>query len=328
MPANLPPEYYEAEEAYQKAGNINEKITAINEMLTVIPKHKGTDKLRADLRRKLSNLKEESKKNKGGKVQEDPYLVEKQGAGQVLLIGFPNSGKSSLVKRLTNARVEVASYPFTTNLPEPGMMPYEDIKIQLVDSPPITEDGIPGPFTNTIGKADLLLLFTDLGSETCVDQLQMLLDFLKEKRILRAEKIPGVQAFTDEECLVIGAKVDIEGSRERLEIMKELIPETPEILTVSSKTGENLEELKKKIFNRLNIIRIYTKTPGKKADTERPFVLKKESTVMDFARKVHRDIANNFKKARLWGSARFDGQSVSQDYKLKDRDIVELHSRS
>ncbi|MFW5991924.1 MAG: TGS domain-containing protein, partial [Halanaerobiaceae bacterium] len=150
----------------------------------------------------------------------------------------------------------------------------------------------------------------------------------REKRILREEKMPGVQAFTDEECLVIGSKVDIEGSRERLQIMKELITDTPEIIPVSSETGENLEKLKKKIFKRLNIIRIYTKTPGKKADIEKPFVLKKDATVMDFARKVHRDIANNFKKARLWGSARFDGQSVSQDYNLKDQDIVELHSRS
>ena len=328
MPANLPPEYYEAEEAYQNAGNINEKIVALNEMLSIIPKHKGTDKLRAELRRKLSNLKDESKKDKGGKVQDDPYLVEKHGAGQVLLIGFPNTGKSSLVKTVTNAKVEVASYPYTTSLPEPGMMPYEDIKIQLVDSPPITEEGIPGPFLNTIRKADLLLLFTDLGSEKCVDQLQMLLDFLRDKRVLRDEKVPGIQVFTKEECLVIGSKIDVEGSQQRLEIMKELISDIPEIITISNKTGKNLDKLKEKIFKRLKIIRIYTKAPGKKPDTDNPFVLDKNATVIDFAREVHRDIAENFKKARLWGSARFDGQSVSQDYELKDQDIVELHANS
>ncbi|MFW6389799.1 MAG: GTPase [Halanaerobiales bacterium] len=325
MPANLTPEYYEAEKAFKSASTIEEKIAALNEMLAVIPKHKGTDKLRADLRKKLSNLKEEKGKSKGGEKQDDPYLVEKQGAGQVLLIGFPNTGKSSFVERVTNAKVEVASYPYTTSLPQPAMMPYENIKIQLVDSPPLTEDGIPGPFLNTIRRADLLLLFIDLSRENCIDQLQMSLEFLKEKRLLRAEKIPEVQSFTKNECPVIANKYEVEGSKERLEIIKELLPDTPDIIPVSVKTGENIDKLKEIIFQRLNIIRIYTKAPGKKADTENPFVLTRGSTIMDFAQKVHRDIAKNLKKARVWGSARFDGQSVSQDYVLEDQDIVELH---
>ncbi|MFW6008751.1 MAG: GTPase, partial [archaeon] len=177
MPANLTPQYYEAEKAFKNAKTKEEKIAALEEMLAVIPKHKGTDKLQADLRKKLSQIRK-SDDNKGGNIQDDPYLIEKQGAGQVVLLGFPNTGKSSIIKELTNAKVEVANYPFTTTLPKPAMLPYEDIKIQLVDTPPITEDGIPGPFMTTILNADLLLLLTDLSSDKCVDQLQILLKLL------------------------------------------------------------------------------------------------------------------------------------------------------
>ena len=328
MPANLPPEYYEIEEKFQNASRIDEKISALNEMLSVIPKHKGTDKLRARLRRKLSNLKEESKKSKGGEVQENPYLVEKQGAGQVVLVGFPNSGKSSLVQKMTNAKVEVASYPFTTSLPQPGMMPYEDIKIQLVDTPPITEEGIPGPFISTISKGDLLLLFVDIAGEDCVEQMEKMLKFLQEKNIYGRNKDQKNMLFNDHRCLTAAAKIDIEGSEERLEILKELIPDHPELIPISSKTGKNLDRLKQRIFEKLNVIRIYTKAPGRKADTDNPFVLRKGASVIDFAGRVHKDLANNFKKAHLWGSARFDGQNVGKDYQLEDQDIVEIHTSS
>ncbi|AZR72269.1 GTP-binding protein HSR1 [Anoxybacter fermentans] len=326
MPANLTPEYLAAEEAYRNAKTVEEKIAALEEMLATIPKHKGTDKMQADIKRRLSKLRKAGDNKKGGSRQYDPYLVEKQGAGQVVLVGFPNSGKSSLVKSLTNAKVKVAPYPFTTPLPQPGMMPYEDILIQLIDTPPITEEGIPGPFTTTIRNGDLLLLLTDLSTDECIDQLQMILKFLKEKRILRKELIEGVSAFTIDECIVIGSKADDEKSQERLEIIKELIPDSPDILPISTETGLNLDKLKELIFKKLKIIRIYSKVPGKNPDMDRPFILKEGSTVLDFARQIHKDFAENLKNARVWGSARFDGQAVPQDYQLKDRDIVELNT--
>ena len=325
MPANLTPQYYEAEEAFKKAKTKTEKIAALEEMLAVMPKHKGTDKLQAELKKKLSNLRK-SDDNKGGNIQDDPYQVEKQGAGQVVIIGFPNAGKSSIVKSLTNAKIEVADYPYTTNLPEPGMMPYEDIKIQLVDTPPLTDEGIPGPFMNTIRNADLLLLTIDAGSDDCLDHLRLLLEFLREKRLLRDKVISGVKAFTSDDCLVVATKMDMEGSRGRLNIIKEMMSSIPEIFTISNKTGENLNKFKKILFNRLKIVRIYTKEPGKEADMEKPFVLKKGSTIVDLANNVHRDLADNLQKARVWGSARFDGQPVASDYQLEDGDIVELHT--
>ena len=328
MPANLPPQYYEIEEEFQNANTVGEKISALNEMLSVIPKHKGTDKLRARLRKKLSNLKDEGQKNKGGEVQDNPYLIEKQGAGQVVLVGFPNVGKSSLVQKLTNAKVEVASYPFTTTLPQPGMMPYQDIKIQLVDTPPITEEGIPGPFISTISKGDLLLLLVDMSREDCMERLQKMLEFLKEKKIYSPGGDTKNMLFTGSRCLALAAKMDAAESEERLTILKDLLTDLPEIIPVSVKSDMNLEKIKKRIFEKLDIIRIYTKEPGKKADMDHPFVLKKGTTVIDFARQVHKDLADNFKKAHLWGSARFDGQNVGQDYQLQDQDIVEIHTSS
>ena len=325
MPANLNPQYYEAEEAFRNAKSIEEKIAALEEMLAVIPKHKGTDKIQADIKKRISRLKKEGEKEKGGNRQDDPYIIEKQGSGQVVLIGFPNCGKSSIVKKLSNAKVKIASYPFTTPLPQPGMMPYEDIKIQLIDTPPITDEGIPGPFLNTIRNANMLLLFTDLGSENCVDQLQSLLTFLREKRLLRDEAAGSGIAFTEENCQVIGSKSDLDSKNQRLAITKELIADCPEILPLSIKNNDNLVELREIIFRKLNIIRVYSKSPGKEADMEKPFVLKKGSTVINFAREVHRDIAKNLKKARVWGSARIDGQAVSRNYKLKDKDVVELN---
>lgn len=327
MPANLTPQYYEAEEAFKNAKTKEEKIAALEEMLAVIPKHKGTDKLQANLRKKLSQIKKQDE-SKGGNVQDDPYLIEKQGAGQAVLLGFPNTGKSAIIKFLTNAKVEVANYPFTTTLPEPAMMPYEDIKIQLVDTPPLTRDGIPGPFMTTILNAELLLLIIDLSSDKCIDQLQDLFDLLEQRRIIRDDVPEGVRAFSSAKYHIIATKSDIEGSKENLEIIKELVPDIDGIMPLSVENGENLNKFKEMLFNKLEIIRIYTKAPGKDPDLEKPFTLKKGATVYDFAQKIHRDIAKNLKKARVWGSARFDGQLVSKDYLLADGDIVELHEKS
>jgi len=327
MPANLTPQYYEAEEAFKNAKTKEEKIAALKEMLAVIPKHKGTDKLQADLKKKLSQIKKQDE-SKGGNVQDDPYLVEKQGAGQAVLLGFPNTGKSSIIKKLTNAKVEVANYPFTTNLPEPAMMPYEDIKIQLVDTPPLTRDGVPGPFLTTILNAELLLLIIDLSSDKCIDQLQDLLELLKNKRIIRDSVPDGVRAFSSDSYHIIAAKSDVKGSKENLKIINELFPDLKPLMTLSVENNENLSKFKKMLFNKLEIIRIYTKAPGKDPDLEKPFTLKKGATVHDFAQKIHRDIAKNLKRARVWGSARFDGQSVSKDYVLSDGDVVELHEKS
>ncbi len=323
MPANLTPQYYEAEEAFRRARTKEEKMAALEEMLAVIPKHKGTEKLQADIKRRLAKLREQEEKRVGSR--QDPFVVERQGAGQVVLMGFPNAGKSSLVAALTRARVAVADYPFSTPLPVPGMMPYEDIHIQLVDTPPVTEDQIPPGLAGTLRNADLIAVVIDASSDECLDQLTGCIGHLEERRILRDEVPEGVQAKTWDRLLVVGNKADVEGSEENLSVIRELLERELPILPVSAATGQNLAELRERIFRGLGIIRVYSKVPGKEPDMTAPFVLPRGATVLDMARAVHRDFPQRLKNARVWGSVRFDGQAVPRDYVLADRDIVELH---
>lgn len=349
MPANLTPQYHAAEEAYRRATTIEDKIEALKEMLAVIPKHKGTERLQGDIKRRLAKLKEEGqRKAKSGGY--NPFHVEKQGAGQVVLVGYPNTGKSSLVGTLTRAKVKVADYPFTTAIPAAGMMPYEDILIQLVDTPPLTPEGIPAGLLNTLRGGDLLLLVMDIADPDCLEQLEGMFNLLIEKKVIleqdsktksaetvAAEKAEEGSEITDvyglEEdqfgrrflpYLIIANKIDAEGSAENIKILQELLPGVM-INTVSMRQEDSYEALKKEIFNALQIIRIFTKAPGKQADLETPFVLKKGGTVLDLAFSIHRDFPERLKNARVWGSSRFDGQTVSRDYILEDRDIVELN---
>ncbi|BAF58650.1 MAG: TGS domain-containing protein [Pelotomaculum sp.] len=326
MPANLTPQYYEAEEAYKKAVTIEEKIAALEEMLAVIPKHKGTEKMQADIKRRLSRLREEGQK-KARTGRTDPFFVEKQGAGQVVLLGFPNTGKSSLLAAMTRARPKVADYPFTTTLPQAGMMPYQDILIQLVDTPPVAEGMIPAGLSGVLRNADALLLLVDAASDGCLEQVQFCLDFLKEKKILREELSAG-RGVTPDRLLVLAARADLPGSQDNIQFIRDFLGESGwgqiEVMPVSAVTGLGLEALREKVFEMLKVIRIYTKVPGKEPDMNTPFILKQGSTVVELAEAIHRDLPRLMKAARVWGSARFEGQSVTRDYVLHDRDIVEI----
>lgn len=325
MPANLTQQYYAAEEAYKKAVTHEEKLAALEEMLATIPKHKGTEKLQGELKKRLSKMRKEGSQTKGGgSRQDDPFLIEGQGAGQVILLGWPNSGKSALVQTLTNAKTQVAEYPFSTGLPVPGMMQYEDVGIQMVDTPPFVPDGIVGNFSTALRNSDMILLVVDLSDPACVEQLTAMLDYLTEKRILREEVPQGVRALSRDKVLVVGNKADL-ADLEEAKTIGELIPDCPTILPVSAQTGINLDELRVMVYKRLEVIRVYTKKPGKKPDLERPFILPMNSTVYDLAESIHKDIADNLKTAKVWGSSKFDGQAVNHDYVLSDRDIVELN---
>lgn len=327
MPANLTPQYYEAEEAFKKAVTVEEKIAALEEMLAVIPKHKGTEKMQADLKKRLSKLREEGmKKAKTGRS--DPFFIEKQGAGQVALFGFPNTGKSALLAAMTRARPKVADYPFTTTVPLAGMMPYQDILIQLVDTPPLNREAVPPGLSGTLRNADALLLLVDAGSDECLEQLQFCISFLKEKKILREEVSPGSRGVTPERLLVLATRADLQGSNENIDIIREFLREMGcgaiEVLPVSAVTGLGLEAFRERVFNLLGVIRIYTKVPGKEPDMKTPFILGRGSTVSELAESIHRDLPRLMKTARIWGSARYEGQSVTRDYVLQDRDIVEI----
>lgn len=321
MPANLTPQYYAAEEKYKKGRTPEDKMDALQEMLSVIPKHKGTEKLQADIKKRLAQMREEAQQQQQQKKQKgsfNPFHVEKQGAGQIALAGCPNTGKSALVATLTRAKVKVADFPFTTSVPATGMMPYEDVMVQLVDTPPFTAEAVPPGLIGTFRNADAVLIILDIGSGDCLEQLETSLSLLDERGVIDPEgENPVALPY-----LILGLKADLPDAEGNLEVLKELHPDV-DIIPVS--VHSELEALKKTIYDLLDVIRIYGKTPGKKAELERPFILKSGSTVVDFAYLVHRDFPDRLKSALVWGSARFDGQAVPRDYILHDKDIVELN---
>ncbi len=320
MPANLTPQYYEAEDKYRRAKNTEERIQALEEMLMVIPKHKGSEKLQGDIKKRLARAKEEGKKKKSTAKGYDPFGVEKQGAGQIVLAGYPNSGKSSLITSLTRAKLKVADYPYTTAIPATGMMPYKDTWIQLVDTPPLMEDNVPSGLIGTFKEADALLIMIDVSTAECLEQYEGLMKVLQEREVIDLSEEGEIIAPIP--FLVVANKIDYLEAKENLEVMKELMPGF-DPLTVSI-NGNGLEELKEKLYGILDVIRVYGKSPDRPADMERPFILKRGSTVLNFAEQVHKDFPEQLKSALVWGSSKFDGQAVAREYVLEDGDIVEL----
>ncbi|MFQ5595909.1 MAG: GTPase [Anaerolineae bacterium] len=326
MPTNLPPEYFEAEAQYRAAQSPAEKIARLEELIGTIPKHKGTDKLRADLRRRLSKLKSAAQTRKGVSRQVSPFHIDKEGAGQVAVVGSPNVGKSALIAALTNANPEVSPAPFTTWTPTPGMMPVENIQVQLIDTPPLNMDFVEPELLDLIRRADLILLVVDLLTDP-VKQLEDTVAILQENRIVPLrlkDRHAERRRLTFVPLLVLANKSDDEDSDEVFEIFLELLDDDWPLLPVSAVTGRNLERLKQAVYERLNIIRVYSKAPGREPDLSAPFVLKKGDTVEEFAGKVHQDFYRNLKTARVWGSGVFDGQLVGRDHVLHDGDVVEL----
>lgn len=324
MPANLPPEYYAAEKQFREAINPQEKILALEELIATIPKHKGTDKLRADMRRKLSQLREEAaKKKKSGKG--DIYTVAKQGAAQVALVGFANSGKSSILKSLTNANPVIADYPVSTVMPLAGMMPFEDIQFQLVDLPPIGNESTDGWVSGILRVSDILLLIIDLLDDPDI-QTELLIEQLEKWKInlLRKNELLD-NNYKSKPAILVANKTDLVESSEGLEGFIKSFDSIFPIIKVSTIKKEGLEELRRTIFQNSRIIRVYSKEPGKEPDITTPFILPSGSTVLDLAEMIHKDFLSNFKYVCIWGSAKFGGQRVQKDYILHDKDIVEYH---
>ncbi len=324
MSANLTPQYIEAEKAYRAARTSEEKIAALQEMLSVIPKHKATEKIQADLKKRISRLRAESERKGKGTATYNPYIIEREGAGQITLLGMPNVGKSTFVGALSKARVTIAEFPFATTLPLAGMVSHEDVKIQLVDTPPIVPGEIPGDLMTTIMRADRLMIILDMAADNALDQLMEMLELLEEKRVVREDAPEGVKAFKRKDLLILANKMDLPAAADNLAIIKDLNKDL-RFLPISAQNGLNMAEMPGLLFKFLNVIRVYSKVPGQEADLDAPFVLSKGSTVLDLAKGVHKEFVDRLEKARVWGSSRFPGQTVARDYVLADKDIVELH---
>jgi ribosome-interacting GTPase 1 len=327
MPANLTPQYLEAEARFKQAKTTQEKIKALEVMMAVIPKHKGTEKLRGQLKSRMAKLKEELQRKPTLGRAEQAYTIKREGSAQVVLLGLPNSGKSALFSKVTNAFSEVADYPFTTQKPVPGMMKFENLQIQLVDTPPIQLDHIEPGLSNLIRNADALLLIVDL-TEDPVFQMEILLEVLKEMKIMVVGKstVPPLEVgWASLKALLLGNKCDGKNAMEGYRAFEARFRETFPILPISAKEGMNSEDLKKEIYQILGIIRVYTKIPGGEADLEEPVVLRKGSTVGDVALSIHKDFVAKLRYAKIWGSGKFDGQMVKRDYRVNEGDVIELH---
>jgi ribosome-interacting GTPase 1 len=312
MAANLSPEYLEAEREYKSARTHPEKVAALERMLSTVPKHKGTEKLQADIKRKLSQARKESQK-KGGGHATPFYLVEREGAAQVALIGPPNAGKSQLLCALTHARPEVAEYPFTTRFPTPGMLPFEDVQIQLIDLPPVSADFTEPWIPQVIRNAHTGMLVVDGNDAAVLDEMEYIEQTIERSRLPRPR-------------LLVDNKIDLPGAEENFAALRDLYGERYRSLAVSALHGQGLDRLAQALFEQLELVRVYTKVPGKKADLRAPYVLRRGQTVQDAALLVHKDFAENLKFARLFHvSHDHDGLMVERTHVVEDGDILEFH---
>ena len=329
MPANLTPSYHKAEAAYRQAETPQEELECLQVMLREIPKHKGTDKLQADLKAKIAKVKlEAAKPTASGGPRIPGAKIPKQGAARLMLIGAPNCGKSQLLAALTRAQPEIAPYPFTTQTPLPGMMLHDDCPFQLIDTPPITADVLSPVTVGLIRGADLALLVVDLGSDDLVDETQAVLDQFNsgKTRLGRESRLDdddiGV-SFTH--TLVVLNKGDAPGADERLAVLDEFLPLPFDRLRVSALNGDGLDALRRDVFERLEIVRVYSKHPKQKeADMTKPFTVRRGESLIEVAEQIHHDLASRLKGARVWGAAVHDGTTVKPDYQPQDGDIIEL----
>lgn len=328
MPANLTPEYQRAEQRYRQASSWDQKLEALEEMLRVMPKHKGTDKLQADVKRKISQLRKSGPPR--GASHRDLFHVPPQGAGQVLLLGPPNSGKSSLVAALTRAPVKVADYPFATHAPVPGMTHFEDVPIQLVDLPPATAEHVPPGMYGALRNADAIMIVLDAASPSLLEDMEASLDVLARRDLVAVSRADGQDARDPDgrqrkKTLVVATKADRPGAAENFAALQELYGDRLQLLLVSTQPSQDLDRIPHALFELLNVIRIYAKPPGKPPDMQAPFVLPRGSTVTDLVEQIHRGLVGQLRTARLWGDGVFDGQQVPHDHVLRDKDVVELH---
>ncbi len=331
MPANLTPPYKEAERRYRAASDDQERLACLQEMLKLIPKHKGTEKLQAEIKAKIAKVKKSSEGKGGGGKHKGLDNIPREGAAQIPLVGPPNSGKSQFLAAVSHAHPEIADYPFTTRAPVAGMMVWENVKFQLIDLPPIAAECYDGWITSILFRADAVFLFADLSSDDLIDDLNRSLALLKEHRITL---IPPDHEIDDEDysldavakkTFLLAAKSDLDEDDIRLGFLQQEFGARFPIFPIDSLTRRGIDQLEAALFRSLNLMRVYTKTPGHEADRSDPVVLTAPATVEDAAYKIHKDFAQKLQFAKVWGAGKFDGQRVQKDFQLADGDVVEFH---
>lgn len=341
MPANLSPGYKTAEAAFKRTSEPSERLELLRTMLRLLPKHKGTDHLQADIKTRIKELTEElAGPRKGGARRGPPTSFHAEGAAQIAIIGPPNTGKSTLHARLTGSHAQTGEYPFTTQFPQPGMMPHDDMAFQLIDLPPISPEH-PIPWIgNALQSADACLLVVDLCEAGCMERALAVRDMLADRKVTFSPNWPSDDGseqsppteFEDPfvirlpTLLVVNKADQVGDPQTEIEIFEELTDLHYPAMILSAKTGDGLDQLGPWLFAALGVVRVYTKLPGKPADMDQPYTIREGGTVHDVAELVHRDIAESLKFARLWRPGTFDGQHVGGEHVLLDGDVLELHS--
>ncbi len=327
MPANLGPLYLAAEARFRQAITDEEKLAALEEMMANIPKHKGTEKMQADIKKRIAKIRENVRSgSRGGSRRRDAFRIDKEGAGQIVLAGPANAGKSTLLKAMTRAQPEVTDYPFATRTPLPGMVQWENVQIQLVDMPAIAPEMAQPWLWAALRLSDGLLIVMDLENDDVLTQYEDLMSYLDSNNI--KVKNQGERSFTEKKAIIAANKSDAPGAEDRLELLSEIVQGDMDIVPCSALTGEGLDHLGSRMFfDVLGKIRVYTHPPGKKPDFRQPFVLDRDETVIEAARDVHKDIADTLKYARVWGEGVFAGQMVPREHVLHDGDIVVFYTR-
>jgi len=337
MPANLNPEYKKAEAAFKRSRDPQERLDHLREMLRVIPKHKGTDHLQADLKTRIKELSADlAGPRKSGARTGPTTFVHPEGAAQVALLGPPNTGKSALHARLTGSHATSEAYAFTTQYPQPGMFEHQDVAFQLVDLPPLSPDHPVPWMANALQSADGCLFVVDVSRPGCVEEVMVAQELLAERKVLISSTWPGDDAHVPEDddpftlhlpTVLVASKADIvEHAQEELAVLEELTGLDCPVFSVSSVTGQGLEDMGSWLFDHLAVARVYTKKPGEAVDDGKPYTVRRGDTVLDVARLVHRDIAATLKYARLFGGHGFEGQQVGRDHEVTDGDILEFHA--
>jgi small GTP-binding protein len=330
MPANLPPHYYELEREFNKETDPHEKLRLARELLALMPKHKGTDKLQAEMKAKISKLRkqiEEGGKGRGAHRVDLHSHIEKEGAAQIILIGPPNSGKSSLLESLTNARPMVADYPYATREPLAGMMAYETVHFQLIDTPSISDEQFPTYLPNLIRQADLVALVADLSTSDPVRGLEVILRLTNEKAIILtpnpAEKIENPR-YSLKKTVIIANKCFEDETGKCQQLLRQRFPDFI-IIPTSILDDQSLDKFKAAVFEAMKIIRVYTKRIGHEVEYKDPIILPIGGTVEQAAVILHKDFAYKLQFAKIWGKGKFEGQRVKNNFVLSDGDVIEFH---
>jgi len=390
MPANLNAEAKTKWKKFLGEKRPETKLKALEEFHSAIPKHKGNEKLRAQIKRKISGLKLEieSRRKHGARTSSHDIFLKKEGAAQIVILGLTNVGKSSLLSILTNAKPQIANYEYTTTKPIQGMLEFENLKFQLIEAPALipqnSEDKVWNSKILTLARnSDGLILMVNL-SRDCISQLDFILNSLEDFGIstyrpksmvdILKEKSHGIQItvsgqLTDcslndvkklaydygirnaiirisgensledienailenrkiyKSTIIIANKLDIK-TEQNSKILKDKAFKKIPIIAVSCDTKKNTDEIGKLIFRSLEIIRIHTKEPGGKASVDMPFIIRRGSSVINVAKEIHSDLFENFRYARIWGpSSKYPGEKVGRTHTLKDKDIVEIHTK-